>query len=83
MESSTSVDPLSVARHDEQCGEYAVGRDLGVAETNFEEAIRLRKAAQGKDHPDTLRTADRAIEISMKAGDPGGADRVRALLAQP
>ena len=83
MESSTTVDPLSIAQHSEQCGEYAVGRDLALAEENFEAAIRQRKAAQGKDHPDTRRTADRAIEIYMKAGEPGGADRVRSLMAQP
>jgi hypothetical protein len=83
LESSTTVDPLSIAQHSEQCAEYAVGRDLALAEENFEAAIRVRKAAQGKDHPDTRRTADRAIDIYMKAGEPGGADRVRSLMAQP
>ena len=83
IEKNTASKPLSKAHHSEQCGEYAVNRDATMAEAYFEEAIRLRKATQGKDHPDTRRTADRAIEVAMRTGNRDGADRVRALMAQP
>ncbi len=83
LEKTTEASPLAEARHSEQCAEYAVNRDPAVADAYFEEAIRLRKATQGMEHPSTRRTANRAIDVAMKAGDRDGADRVRAMMANP
>ena len=83
IEKNVPTEPLLKARHSEQCGEYAVDRDSAVAEAYFEDAIRLRKATQGREHPDTRRTAERAMKVALMAGNLDGADRIRVLMAQP